>query len=110
MRGLLASTLAGLSLGVQLSFGGVANAATDPWLDVVRDFAPGMFAGFGQAELPRVVLGPPVPGGLTEGSTDVVSLGNGGVIEVSFRDNIVFDGPGGEDESRLPLTGEQMNP
>lgn len=77
-----------------LSLGGVAQAASDPWLDVVRDFVPGAFAGFGRDELPRVVLGPPVPGGLTQGSTDVVSLGNGGMIEVSFRDNVVFDGPG----------------
>lgn len=94
MRGALARTLAGLALGSLVSLGGVAGAATDPWLDVVRAFVPGAFAGFGQTELPAVVLGPPVPGGLTQGSTDVVSLGNGGMIEVSFRDNIVFDGPG----------------
>jgi hypothetical protein len=94
MRGVLAGTVTRLALGALLSFGGVAHAATDPWLDVVREFIPGTFAGFGQTELPWVVLGPPVPGGLTQGSTDVVSLGNGGVIKVSFRDNIVFDGPG----------------
>ena len=94
MRGLRAATRTSLVLCWLLSFGGVARAATDPWLDVVRDFAPGAFAGFGHTELPWIVLGPPVPGGLTQGSTDVASLGNGGVIEVSFRDNIVFDGPG----------------
>lgn len=77
-----------------LSFGGVVHAATDVWLDVVREFVPGAFAGFGQENLPWVVLGPPVPGGPTQGSTDVVSLGDGGRIEVSFRDNVVFDGPG----------------
>jgi hypothetical protein len=77
-----------------LSFGGVVRAETDPWLDVVREFSPGAFAGFGQTELPWVVLGPPLPGGLVQGSTDVVSLGEGGAIEVSFRDNLVFDGPG----------------
>lgn len=89
-----AGSLARISLCALLSFGGVAHAATDPWLDIVRGFAPGTFAGFGQEGLPWVVLGPPLPGGLTQGSTDVVSLGNGGVIEVSFRDNLVFDGPG----------------
>jgi len=87
-------TLTAIVLGSLLSFGGVVRAETDPWLDVVREFSPGAFAGFGQTELPWIVLGPPVPGGLVEGSTDVVSLGDGGVIEVSFRDNLVFDGPG----------------
>jgi hypothetical protein len=94
MRRILRGTLTALALGSFLSFGGAVYAATDPWLDVVRDFSPGAFAGFGQTELPWIVLGPPVPGGLVQGSTDVVSLGDGGFIEVSFRDNIVFDGPG----------------
>lgn len=79
---------------VGAAFGGVAVATADPWIDVVRRFAPGAFAGFGQAELPWIVLGPPVPGGETQGSTDVLSLGHGGTIEFTFRDNLVFDGPG----------------
>ena len=94
MRAPRARNLSLTVLCAVLSFGGVAHAEADPWLDVVRDFVPGTFAGFGQDALPWVVLGPPVPGGLTQGSTDVVSLGNGGIIEVSFRDNVVFDGPG----------------
>jgi hypothetical protein len=94
MPRILRRTFAVLALGVFLSFGGAVHAATDPWLDVVREFSPGAFAGFGQTELPWIVLGPPVPGGLVQGSTDVVALGDGGSIEVSFRDNIVFDGPG----------------
>jgi hypothetical protein len=94
MRGLRAPVLTTLAVCSLLSFGGVGHAASDPWLDVVRHFVPGAFAGFGQTALPGVVLGPPVPGGLTQGSTDVVSLGNGGMIDVSFRDNLVFDGPG----------------
>jgi hypothetical protein len=77
-----------------VAIGGVARAATDPWIDVVRSFTPGAFAGFGQADLPWIVFGPPVPGGATQGSTDVLSLGHGGVVEFSFRDNVVFDGPG----------------
>ena len=88
-----ACLLCASALGV-LSFGGAPALANDPWIDVVRRFTPGEFAGFGQESLPWVVFGPPVPGGATQGSTDVVSLGNGGSIEVLFRDNVVVDGPG----------------
>jgi hypothetical protein len=83
-------------MSLLFSFGGVAAAEGDPWIDVVRAFAPGTFAGFGQQNMPWVVLGPPVPGGVSRGSTDVVSLGNGGSIEVLFRDNLVVDGPGAD--------------
>jgi hypothetical protein len=79
-----------------LSFGGALAYADDPWIDIVRRFTPGEFAGFGQESMPYVVLGPPVPGGPVAGSTDVVSLGNGGSIEVLFRDNLVVDGPGAD--------------
>jgi len=41
-----------------------------------------------------VVEGPPVGGGADEGSTDVVSLGSGGSITVSFEPNAIVDGPG----------------
>lgn len=67
---------------------------SDPWLDAVKIFAPGSYAGFGADQLPGIVLGPPRGGGLTQQSVDVVSLGNGGSITVVFRDNIVVDGPG----------------
>jgi hypothetical protein len=68
--------------------------AADPWLDRVRRFAPGDFAGFGANKLPRVVVGPPRGGGALQGATDVVSLGHGGRISVAFVDNVVVDGPG----------------
>ncbi len=75
-----------------------AAAATayggDPFADGVRAFEPGIGAGFGQDAMPEVVLGPPDGGGLTQGSTDVVSLGDGGRIVVAFRNNLVTDGPG----------------
>ena len=67
---------------------------SDPWLDGVKRFEPGAFAGFGQDLLPRVVLGRPRGAGALRGSTHVVSLGHGGSIVVVFRDNVVFDGPG----------------
>jgi hypothetical protein len=44
--------------------------------------------------MPRVVYGPPVGYGSSEGSTDVVSLGKGGEIVVSFAPNAIMDGPG----------------
>lgn len=72
---------------------GTAHAGT-PWLDHVRAFEPGTSAGFGAAALPRVVRGAPEGLGLDQGSTDVVSLGDGGRIVVSFDNNAVVDGEG----------------
>jgi hypothetical protein len=46
------------------------------------------------ASMPGIVEGPPVGGGSDHGSTDVVSLGNGGSIVVSFGPNAIVDGPG----------------
>lgn len=70
------------------------DAKADPWADGARRFMPGGFAGFGAADLPDIVLGPPEGSGDREGSFHVVSLGHGGSIEVVFRDNAVVDGPG----------------
>ncbi len=71
-----------------------AAVLADPWLDAVVAFAPGESAGFGAEALPRVIRRAPRGGGLLQGSTDVVSLGDGGSISLAFRDNLVFDGPG----------------
>ena len=68
--------------------------AADPWADRVRRFQPGAGAGFGADQLPAIVLGPPVGAGALEGSSHVVSLGNGGSLTLAFRDNLIFDGPG----------------
>jgi len=87
-----------ISCSIIVTFALATDAALawspDPWLDGVKEFLPGTSAGFGSDGLPRIVLGPPHGGGLLTQSTDVVSLGDGGVITVVFRDNIVFDGPG----------------
>lgn len=50
----------------------------------VVDFSPGDGAGFGQDEMPDVVFGPPSSAGSSQGSLDVVSLGYGGSITLSF--------------------------
>ena len=44
--------------------------------------------------MPGIVEGPPVGGGADLGSTDVVSLGSGGTIVLSFAPNAIVDGPG----------------
>jgi hypothetical protein len=44
--------------------------------------------------MPGIVEGPPVGYGACNGSTNVLSLGNGGEIIVSFEPNSIIDGPG----------------
>ena len=71
-----------------------AASAQDPFVDAVVSFTPGTHAGFGADQLPAIVLGPPRGAGLVEGSFDVVSLGNGGVIVVRFDPPVICDGAG----------------
>lgn len=61
--------------------------------ELVR-FTPGPCAGFGASEMPNIIFGPPVGRGALKGSFDVVSLGVGGEIIVSFEPNAIVDGPG----------------
>jgi hypothetical protein len=60
----------------------------------VESFTPGAGAGFGQDALPEVVLGPPDGKGNQQGSTDVVSLGVGGEIVLSFASLLIVDEAG----------------
>ena len=60
----------------------------------VVSFTPGTCAGYGQNEMPEIVLGPPAGGGESKGSLDVVSLGTGGEIVLSFAPEEIVDGPG----------------
>jgi hypothetical protein len=71
-----------------------AGWPADRFVTGVVSFAPGACAGYGAASMPSVVEGPPVGLGNMQGSTDVVSLGNGGTIVVSFAPNAIVDGPG----------------
>jgi hypothetical protein len=73
---------------------GATTWPADRFVTGVVSFDPGACAGFGAASMPAVVEGPPVGGGATQGSTDVVSLGGGGTIVVSFAPNAIVDGPG----------------
>ncbi|HRG97417.1 MAG TPA: hypothetical protein PLR99_14285 [Polyangiaceae bacterium] len=60
----------------------------------VVSFTPGDCAGFGLPSLPDVVLGPPEGAGATQGGLDVLSLGVGGSIVLSFEADPIVDGPG----------------
>ena len=70
--------------------------AQDPFADAVVSFMPGTGAGFGADDLPGIVLGPPHGAGLIQGSFDVVSLGNDGVIVLRFDLPLICDGPGAD--------------
>ena len=61
--------------------------------EVVR-FTPGPGAGYGQDDLPAVVLGPPSGKGTSVGATDVLSLGVGGEIVLGLGTQVLLDGPG----------------
>lgn len=65
-----------------------------PYASEVVAFAPGANAGFGDTELPGIVLGPPAGKGGGNGSLSVLSLGVGGEIILAFQDQLIVDGEG----------------
>ena len=74
--------------------GGVIRS--DRFITKVVSFTPGACAGFGATEMPGVLLGPPVGAGDLKGGFDVVTLGIGGELVVSFEPNAIVDGPGAD--------------
>jgi hypothetical protein len=78
--------------GFRAPDGGVIRA--DRFVTTVVSFAPGPCAGFGGTEMPAIVLGPPVGAGDLKNGLDVVSLGVGGELVLSFDPNAIVDGPG----------------
>ncbi len=66
----------------------------EPFARSVVEFVPTESGGFGSEDLPQVVLGPPVGGGESSGSTDVLSLGCGGSIVLGFGPDGIEDRPG----------------
>jgi hypothetical protein len=85
----------GPEAGYPVGDGGLVIRA-DRFVTTVVSFTPTDCTGFGQASMPGIVEGPPVGGGTGHGSTDVVSLGSGGSIVVSFAPNAIVDGPGAD--------------
>jgi len=73
-----------------------------PWADAVASFTPGEGAGFGGNYFPANVLGPPdQSAGINEYSSsnkpqEILSLGKGGEIVLSFDDNYIVDGEGAD--------------
>jgi len=65
-----------------------------PYATSIVSFEPGDGAGFGQNKLPNVVLGPPSGKGTGSGSLDVLSLGKGGSIVLTFERFAITDGEG----------------
>ena len=97
--------------GYPLCDGGAIAASR--FVTAVVSFAPGDCAGFGAAQMPAIVEGPPVGAGDAEGGLDVVSLGNGGSIVVSFEPNAIVDGPGADFvvfENAFYSTGNPQKP
>jgi hypothetical protein len=66
----------------------------DPFVGRVVEFNQGDGGGYGMDRFPDIVLGPPRGAGATGGSTDVLSLGDGGSITLEFVDTIALNGPG----------------
>lgn len=60
----------------------------------VEDFSFGEGQSFGQDKFPEIALGPPQGRGINAGSLDVVSLGHGGTVTVSFEGRVIIDGEG----------------
>ena len=65
-----------------------------PYAREVVSFQPGTGAGYGAANFPDVVLGPPQGRGSFSGSLDVLSLGAGGEIILSFQGREIVNGEG----------------
>jgi len=86
----------GNKLAVDGGFTGPDGAVlrADRFAAKVVSFTPGGCAGYGQSEMPGIVLGPPVGGGAGAGGVDVLSLGVGGEIVLSVEPNAIVDGPG----------------
>jgi hypothetical protein len=72
----------------------VPSVWVPPFASEVVTFDPGEGSGFGEEELPGVVLGAPGPGTELQPSQDVLSLGMGGEIVLGFGDRVIVDGPG----------------
>lgn len=71
----------------------VAPPDSTHFITAIVAFNPGAGAGYGQDNMPNVILGPPQGGGQTFGGLDVLSLGKYGSVTVQMG-TFVQDGPG----------------
>lgn len=79
-----------------IAMGCDATAPPTTMISCVESFTPGAGAGFGQDGFPAIIFGAPHGGGDHGGSSDVLSLGDGGEIVVGFGGNAVVDGDGAD--------------
>lgn len=85
---------------------------SDPYMDQIVSYQAGAGAGFGQASLPGIVLGPPHGNGAAMGGLDVLSLGRGGQI-ILRSTTPILNGPGADlivFENAFYAAGNPMNP
>jgi hypothetical protein len=82
------------ALATVLLFSTIVASASASFVDEIVSFTPGTQAGFGQAELPAIILGPPKGAGDLQGSLHVLALGNGGEIVVRFTEAVICDDAG----------------
>ncbi len=88
------------------------SVLSDPYVDEIVNFTPGPGAGFGQSQLPGIVLGPPHGNGALMGGFDVLSLGAGGQITLRSATPIL-NGPGPDlivFENAFYAGGNPLNP
>jgi hypothetical protein len=71
--------------------GGPLETLPSPYATEVVGFTPGDGAGYGSERFPEVVLGGPTGRGMNAGSTDVLSLGSGGTVTLSWSGRAVID-------------------
>jgi hypothetical protein len=84
-----------------------------PYASELINFTEGNNAGFGQDDLPDVVLGPPEIGTPNTGAMHVLSLGVGGTITLSFGDQKIVNGEGADFivwENAFWISGDPENP
>lgn len=88
--GALAAACAAVCILTGCGRSGSEEAGQDPtgpwngWAAEVLGVSYGDDAGFGQANFPQIVLDPPKGAQSSQGSVDVLSLGNGGTITIGF--------------------------
>ncbi len=95
------------------SLADAADPSELPYAREVISFAPGSGAGYGQDDLPGVILGPPSGSASGMGALHVLSLGVGGEVILGFDGRILEDGAGPDlvvFENPFWIGGDQTNP
>lgn len=80
--------------GAPLGGGGQAEPVCSRFASEVVEVSYGPGQDFGRDAMPDIALGPPQGAGASQGSLDVVSLGNGGSIVLGFGLGRIVDAPG----------------